>query len=172
MTILIAALLPCIAVQESKPAQTFKQEELDRILAPMALYPDDLLAQLLMAATYPLEIVRAQRWTDAHKSLKGDALGKQDWEPRVKSLVNFPQVLQMMSEKLDWTAKLGDTFLDLKKEVMDTVQMLRQKAKEAGNLKTDDKESVGSQTPIVITASSTAVVYVPVYDPVVIYGTW
>jgi len=94
--------------------KAFKQEELDQILAPIALYPDNLLSQVLMASTYPLEVVQAERWQKADKSLKGDALAqaleKQDWDPSVKSLVNFPDVLTMMSEKLDWTQKLGDAF--------------------------------------------------------------
>ena len=129
--------------QESK---LFKQEELDQMLAPVALYPDDLLTQILMASTYPLEIVQAARWTKQNKNLKGDALTealeKQDWDPSVKSLVNFPEVLDRMNENLQWTQKLGDAFLAQQKEVMDTIQMLRKKAQEAGNLKDSPQQKV------------------------------
>ncbi len=100
--------------QQAEPP-VFKPEELEQLLAPIALYPDSLLAQIFMASTYPLEVVQADRWAKQNKDLKGDALTaaleKQPWDPSVKSLVNFPQVLAMMSEKLDWTQKLGDAFL-------------------------------------------------------------
>ncbi|MFZ0242741.1 MAG: DUF3300 domain-containing protein, partial [Desulfobacterales bacterium] len=104
-----------VVAQSGKGEKPFKQEELDQFLAPIALYPDSLLAQILMAATYPLEVVQAGRWTKANQALKGDALTaaleKENWDPSVKSLVNFPQVLDLMNEKLDWTQKLGDAFL-------------------------------------------------------------
>src|SRR5580658_1992662 len=126
----------------AKPA--FTQEELDQILAPIALYPDSLLSQIFMASTYPLEIVQADRWVQANKNLTGDALAaeleKQTWDPSVKSLVNFPQVLSMMSEKLDVTVKLGDAFIADQKSVMDTVQSLRAKAQAQGNLKTTSEQ--------------------------------
>src|SRR5262245_23478476 len=97
-------------------AQTLKPEEIDALVAPIALYPDDLLSQIFMASTYPLEVVQASRWTRQNQNLKGDALAqaleKQDWDPSVKSLVNFPEVLSKMSDKLDWTQKLGDAFLE------------------------------------------------------------
>jgi hypothetical protein len=157
----------------------FKQEELDQLLAPIALYPDSLLAQIFMASTYPLEVVQAGKWTKANQNLKGDALAaaleKQDWDPSVKSLVNFPQVLDMMNEKLDWTQKLGDTFLAHQKEVMETVQKLRVKAEAQGNLKTTDQQKVvvekETQT-IIIESANPQVVYVPSYNPTVVYGTW
>ena len=162
-----------------KNQKLFKQEELDQILAPIALYPDDLLSQVLMASTYPLEVVQAERWAKQNKSLKGDALAqaleKQDWDPSVKSLVNFPDVLTMMSEKLDWTQKLGDAFLEQQKEVMDTVQKLRQKADEAGNLKTTSEQKViveKETKTIVIEPANPQTVYVPTYNPTVVYGAW
>jgi len=100
---------------EKAPSKPFSQEQLDQLLAPIALYPDDLLTQLLMASTYPLEVAKASSWVKQNKDLKGDALTKalekQTWDPSVKSLVNFPQVLQMMDDKLDWTQKIGDAFL-------------------------------------------------------------
>jgi len=155
----------------------FKQEELDQILAPIALYPDSLLAQIFMASTYPLEVVQADRWAKQNKDLKGDALTaaleKQQWDPSVKSLVNFPQVLAMMSEKLDWTQKLGDAFLAQQKDVMATVQTLRKKAVEAGNLKTTKEQQViVEKETIIIQSASPQVVYVPTYNPTVVYGAW
>ena len=168
-----------VMAQDSSAPTTFKQEELDQVLAPIALYPDSLISQVLIASTYPLEIVQAQRWATQNKALKADALAKalegQSWDPSVKSLVNFPQVLDMMNSKLDWTQKLGDAFLAQKKEVMDTVQKLRQKAQVAGNLKTtsEQKVTVEKETKIIIIESaSPQVVYVPVYNPTVVYGTW
>ncbi len=176
----LIATLSLLLAGSPGPAQeekTFKQEELDQLLAPIALYPDSLLSQVLIASTYPLEVVQAQRWTDAHRDLKGDPLAKelekQTWDPGVKSLVNFPQVLKMMSEKLDWTMKLGDAFLAQQKEVMATVQKLRTKAKEAGTLKSGGEMKVTEEGgTIVIESSSPTVIYVPTYDPVVIYGPW
>src|SRR5262249_25274461 len=118
--------------QTAGTTTTFKQEELDQLLAPIALYSDALLAQILMASTYPLEVIQAERWAKANPHLKGtqleNALQQQPWDPSVKSLTAFPQVLTMMSEKLDWTQKLGDAFLAQQKDVMDTVQKLRAKA--------------------------------------------
>jgi len=120
-------------------APMFSQDELDALLAPVALYPDGLLTQVLMASTYPLEIVLADRWVKANSSLKGkaleDALQNQPWDPAVKSLAVFPQVLTMMSEKLDWTQKLGDAFLAQQQDVMATAQALRAKAQKEGTLK-------------------------------------
>ena len=175
--ILTLAMPPWIFAQESAGPAKFKQEELDQMLAPIALYPDSLIGQVLIASTYPLEIVQADRWAKANKALKGDpltaALEKQNWDPSVKSLVNFPQVLSMMSEKLDWTQKLGDAFLAQQKEVMDTVQKLRFKAKEAGNLNTTQEQKVIVQEKvIIIQPASPQVIYVPAYNPVVVYGVW
>jgi hypothetical protein len=170
-------MLPPAVSGQGPPA--FKQEELDQLLAPIALYPDSLLSQILMASTYPLEIVQAARWVKQNKDLKGDvltaALEKQEWDPSVKSLVNFPQVLQMMNEKLDWTQKLGDAFLAQQKEVMGTIQALRAKAHAEGNLKTTKEQTVivekDPQT-IIIEPASPQVVYVPTYNPTVVYGVW
>ncbi len=124
----------------AQSAQAFSQQELDQLLAPIALYPDPLLAQILMAATYPLDVVEAARWSKANPSVKGtaleDAMQKQRWDPSVKSLAAFPQVLAMMNEKLDWTQKLGDAFLAQQGEVMSTVQALRARAANEGNLQT------------------------------------
>ena len=163
--------------EENQESKAFKQEQLDQMLAPIALYPDDLLTQILMASTYPLEIVQAARWTKQNEKLQGDALTealeKQDWDPSVKSLVNFPDVLSKMNEKLEWTQNLGDAFLAQEKEVMDTIQNLRKKAQEAGNLKdTEQQKVVVEKETIVIQPANPEVIYVPSYNPAVIYGAW
>ena len=163
--------------QQSSGAATFKQEELEQILAPIALHPDPLISQILMAATYPLEVALAERWARQNASLKGDALTaaleKQDWDPSVKSLVNFPQVLTMMSEKLDWTQRVGDAFLADQKKVLDTIQSLRAKAQASGNLKTTKEQTVIVEEKIIkIEPANPQVVYVPTYNPTVVYGAW
>ena len=157
--------------------QGFKPEEIDALVAPIALYPDSLLSQIFMASTYPLEVVEASRWAKQNKNLKGDALAqaleKQDWDPSVRSLVNFPDVLSNMSDKLDWTQKLGDAFLSQQKEVMDAVQRLRAKAEAAGNLKTTEQQKVIVEEKVIkIEPASPQVVYVPTYNPTVVYGAW
>ncbi len=182
------ALIYVLVLAMAAPAGTFgqdgnggpppvPQEELEQILAPVALYPDSLLAQVLMGSTYPLEIVQADRWAKQNQTLKGDALTaaleKQPWDPSVKSLVNFPPVLSMMSEKLDWTQKLGDAFLADQKRVMDSVQRLRNKAVETGNLETTKEQVVVvEKETVVIKSASPEVVYVPTYNPTVVYGAW
>lgn len=175
--ILLMAVPPAVFAQDAGATPAFKQEELDQILAPIALYPDSLITQILMASTYPLEVVQAEHWAKQNKDMKGDALAKaleaQPWDPSVKSLVNFPQVLTMMNEKLDWTQKLGDAFLAQQKEVMATVQTLRAKAQAAGNLKTTKEQVVRVEKEIIIIESaSPQVVYVPTYNPTIIYGSW
>ncbi|MCJ7540591.1 MAG: DUF3300 domain-containing protein [Desulfobacterales bacterium] len=178
LTFLLLVPQAVLAQSESKE-KPFKQEELDQLLAPIALYPDSLVAQILMASTYPLEVVQAERWVKQNESLTGDsltaALEQQNWDPSVKSLVNFPQILQMMNEKVDWTQKLGDAFLAQQKDVMDTMQNLRKKAQAEGNLKTNQEQKVivekETQT-IIIEPSNPQIVYVPTYNPTVVYGTW
>jgi len=161
--------------------QAFKPEELDQLLAPIALFPDALLAQVLMASTYPLEVVEAARWAKANPHVKEQALEeamqKQAWDPSVKSLTAVPQVLEMMNDKLDWTQKLGDAFLARQEEVMQTVQRLRKKAHDAGNLKSSKEQTVntegsGDQMVIIIEPAEPEVIYVPAYDPGYIYGSW
>ncbi|HEV8503146.1 MAG TPA: DUF3300 domain-containing protein [Casimicrobiaceae bacterium] len=174
---------PAATPATAAPAATksFSQEELDQLLAPIALYPDALLAQVLMASTYPLEIVAAERWVKANPGLKDkaleDALQSQTWDPAVKSLAVFPQVLTTMSEKLDWTQKLGDAFLAQQKEVMATAQALRAKAVAQGTLKDTKEQKVSTQvenstTIIKIEPTNPEVVYVPTYNPTVVYGAW
>ncbi|HSQ80635.1 MAG TPA: DUF3300 domain-containing protein [Casimicrobiaceae bacterium] len=172
---------PASAAGQPAEAGTFSQEELDQLVAPIALYPDDLLAQVLMASTYPLDVVSAERWVKANPNLKDkaleDALQQQSWDPSVKSLTPFPQVLTMMSEKLEWTQKLGDAFLAQQKDVLATAQSLRAKAAASGNLKDSQQQKVvtekeGTTTIIKIEPSDPQVVYVPTYNPTVVYGAW
>ncbi len=180
LTVFLALLLGAplgVLAQSGGEQKTFKQEELDQMIAPIALYPDSLLTQILMASTYPLEVVQADRWAKKNKDVKGDALTKaleaQPWDPSVKSMVNFPQVLAMMSEKLDWTQKLGDAFLAQQKDVMDTTQKLRKKAHAEGNLKTTKEQVVKVEKEvIIIEPANPQVVYVPTYSTTVVYGTW
>jgi hypothetical protein len=155
----------------------FSQQELDQMLAPIALYPDALLSQILMAATYPLEVVQAARWSRANTSLRGEqavnAVAQNNWDPSIKSLVAFPQIIQMMDEKLDWTERLGDVFLSQETQVMDTIQNLRQRAYAAGNLKSSDQIYVEPQEQnIAVAPANPEVIYVPYYDPTMIYGPW
>lgn len=181
MQLLLALLFAPLAFAEdnqNQPAQpAFSQQELDQMLAPIALYPDALLSQVLMASTYPLEVVQAARWSRAHPDLKGDdavkAVEKNNWDPSVISLVAFPQVLAQMDDKLDWTERLGDAFLDQQDQVMDTVQKLRQKAREAGNLQSNDQiRVVPQEQTIVIEQAAPEIIYVPYYNPTVVYGPW
>jgi hypothetical protein len=160
-------------------AKPFKQEEIEALVAPIALYPDELLVQTLMASTYPLEIVQAARWQKEakNKDLKGEALAKalesQEWDPSVKSIVAFPQVLIMMNDKLDWTQKLGDAFLAQQSDVMFAVQRLRQKAEQSGNLKSNEQQTVVTEKEtIIIQPANPQVVYVPTYQPATVYGAW
>ena len=160
-------------------APVFNMEQLDQILAPIALYPDQLLAQVLMASTYPLEIVQAERWAKDPNNAKltGDplaaALEQQPWDPSVKSLVPFPQILQMMNDKLDWTQKLGDAFLAQQEDVMNSVQRLRKQAQAAGTLNTTEQQVVKTEAQtIVIQPANPQIVYVPTYNPTIVYGAW
>lgn len=181
-TLLIVSLaaMPWVHAQDSDPVQ-FKKEEIEQLVAPIALYPDALVAQILMASTYPLEIVSAARWSKANPSVKDKALEaemqKQTWDPSVKSLTAFPSVLAMLNDKLDMTQKLGDAFLGQQKDVMAAIQTLRAKAEKAGNLKSGKEQKVtttqeNGQTVIVIEPTNPQVVYVPTYNPTVVYGPW
>lgn len=165
----------------SQQAQTIGKEQLEQLVAPIALYPDSLLTQVLMASTYPLEVVQAARWTQANPKLKGkaleDAMQKETWDASVKSLTAFPTVLSMMNEKLDWTQQLGDAFLAQQADVLAAVQSLRERADNAGTLKSTKQQKVakstsGSESYITIEPASPDVVYVPSYDPTVVYGAW
>jgi hypothetical protein len=169
------------AAPAAPAGKTFSPEQLEQLVAPIALHPDSLLAQMLMASTYPLDIVMADRWVKANPKVKDkaleDAMQKQPWDPNVKGLTAVPQALAMMSEKLEWTQQLGDAFLAQRQELMATVQKLRQKASAQGNLKESKEqkvitEQVAQQTVIKIEPADPQVVYVPSYNPTVVYGAW
>ena len=153
------------------------QAQLDALLAPIALYPDQLLAQVLMAATYPDDVAAAASFVRENPSLTGAALDQalqgQNWDPSVLSLAAYPQVLQMMSDMPDWTQQLGRAFLANQQQVMDTVQMLRSRAQAAGYLRSSEQQTVIDQGGVIdIEPARPQYVYVPVYDPTVIYGSW
>ena len=159
---------PVVTAQPS-PAQ------LQQLVAPIALYPDALVAQILAAATYPDQIVEADRWLQQHTDLKGEQLGqevdKQPWDPSVKALTEFPSVLANMDKNLSWTSSLGDAYVNQQQEVMNAVQVMRDRAEKAGNLKSTSQEKVAQQgQTIVIEPTDPQVVYVPEYDPWLAYG--
>src|SRR5688572_18572177 len=171
----IAAAIP-IASGQTRVA-TFSRAEIDQMLAPVALYPDPLLSQLLMAATYPQEIVEAARWSRAHPGVEGDAAVRMvqdfEWDPSVKSLVAFPQVLTRMDENLEWTQKLGEAFIVQEPVVMEAVQDLRRRAHASGQLASDERQRIVEQPDaIAIEPVNPEYVYVPYYDPRVVYGSW
>jgi uncharacterized membrane protein YgcG len=159
------------------PPQAAQQsaDQLQQLVAPIALYPDGLIAQILPAATFPAEILDAQRWMDQHKELKGDALAnevdKQAWDPSVKALTQFPAVLANMNQNLAWTSELGDVYANQQQDLTNAIQTMRQRAKQAGNLQTTPQEKVTAQGQnIVIEPASPDVVYVPQFDPWLVYG--
>lgn len=155
----------------------FSDAELDSILAPIALYPDTVLSHILIAATYPLEVVEAERWARQQDGLSSEeillAAELHDWDPSVQALTPFPQLLSRMSDDLQWTQQLGDAFLQSESRVLDSIQKLRQRAYDEGNLKSNDYQDVEySNGEIVIEPTRTQVVYVPYYDTRVVYGSW
>ncbi len=185
LTLAFLPIAPCWG--QDQPADGAQQQQLlsagqlDQLVAPIALYPDPLLAQVLMASTYPLEVVQADRFAKSNKGLKGDkltaALDKQDWDASVKQLVSTPTVLDMMNTQLDWTEKLGDAVLAQQTDLMDAIQRLRAKAQANGKLETTKQQTVtvnqqAEKPVIVIEPASPDVVYVPYYDPAVVYGAW
>ncbi len=195
LLLLALAAAPLGAQETDTP---FKAEEIEQLVAPIALYPDSLLAQVLMASTYPLEVVEAARWVENNPDVKDkaleEAMQKQSWDESVKSLTAFPPVIKMMDEKLDWTQKLGDAFLAQQSDLMDAVQRLRAKAKSEGNLESNEQQKVSvepappppanveqnvnveqapaSDTVIIVEPADPQVVYVPSYNPTVVYGAW
>ena len=177
---LLALVLALLVAQGSAHAQeraAFSQPELERTLAPIALYPDPLLSQILMASTYPLEVVEAARWSRNHANLAGEdavrAAGNESWDPSVKSLLAFPQVLARMDENLQWLQTLGDAFLGQEPQVMDTVQNLRRRAQAAGNLRSDERQRIVETGPLLaVQPADPQIIYVPYYDPRVVYGPW
>jgi len=164
---------PAQAPQSSYTQQT--PEELQQLVAPIALYPDSLVAQILAASTFPEQVVEADRWVQAHPDLKGDdlaqAVDQERWDPSVKALTAFPSVLGNMDKNLSWTSSLGDAYYNQEQDVMDAVQVMRQRAEDAGNLKTTPQQNVTSEgSTIIIQPASPEIVYVPAYDPWLVYG--
>jgi hypothetical protein len=195
LTIRLLALALLLAVPQlasaqtpppSQPASAPSQQlltagQLDALVAPIALYPDALLSEILMASTYPLEVVEADRWANANKTLQGDALkaaiDQQNWDDSIKSLAATPDVLDMMSNKLDWTQQLGDAVLAQQPDVMDAIQRLRVKAQANNKLQSTSQQTVttqsaGGQQYIYIAPTDPDEIYVPYYDPSVVYGDW
>jgi len=192
VVVLFLTMAPCGLAQQSSASQAaataepsnlpqpqpFSAAQLDQMTAPIALYPDSLLGIILTAATYPLEIVEAARWLDQndHASLTGSALdaalAQQDWDKSVKSLVEVPEVLRMMNDNIEWAEQLGNAFLVQQADVMDSVQRLRQRALASGKLRSSPQESVSDEDDeVVIEPTTTDVLYIPCYTPV-IYGPW
>jgi hypothetical protein len=196
--VLVAGLtsVPARAQDAMTPAQTqgqaqseqFSQAQIAQLVAPIALYPDPLLSQILMASTYPLEVIEAARWSQENPNVSGqavqDAMQSQSWDPSVKALTAVPQTLAMMSDKINWTEQLGDAFLAQQQDVLDAVQKLRAEARASGNLQSTPQQLVTTapapadgvvssvQQPIVIEPTNPDVYYVPVYNPAVAYGAW
>jgi hypothetical protein len=157
--------------------QVVKQtpEELQQLVAPIALYPDALVSQVLAAATYPTEIVEADRWVQDHPNLKGkdlaNAVDQQPWDPSIKAITQFPSVLANLDKNLAWTSALGEAYLNQSEAVMDAVQVMRGRAQASGNLKSNEQEKVVTEEKtIVIEPADPEVVYVPAYDPWIVYG--
>jgi hypothetical protein len=171
------------AAPDPNAAATFSPAQIDQMMAPIALYPDSLLSQVLMAATYPADVADAAKWLKQNPNQQSDAALKavadQPWDPSVQSLVAFPQVLQTMGERPDWVQNLGDAFLASSKDVLDSAQRLRSQAQKTGSLKSSEQQTVlveqepqTQQTVIKIEPANPQVVYVPAYNPTVVYGAW
>src|SRR6266436_3078923 len=163
------------ASQQPPQAAQQSSEQLQQLVAPIALYPDTLIAQILSAATYPDQVVEAGRWMEQHKDLQGQQLAqevdKQSWDPSVKALTQFPAVLANMKQNLAWTSELGDVYVNQQQEVTQAIQAMRERAKQAGNLNTTTQEKVSTKgKTIVIEPAETNTVYVPQYDPWLVYG--
>ena len=186
------AAAPAPAQATAPEQKLYKNEQLDQMLAPVALYPDSVLSQLLMASTYPSDVAEAAAWSAKHKDAKGDAAVNQvenePWDPSVKSLVAFPQMLEQLAKQPDWVQKTGDAFLAQPEDVMASIQRLRTQAQKAGNLKSNEQQNVivkevpveteppstptTNTTIIQIEPSNPETVYVPAYNPTTVYGTW
>src|SRR5215831_13297383 len=157
-----------------QPAQV-TAEQLQQLVAPIALYPDELVAEILAASTYPTEIVEANRWLQQNSSLKGDQLAsevdKQPWDPSVKALTQFPSVLENMDKNLSWTSALGDAYFNDQQAVLAAVQVMRKRAQDAGTLKSTPQQAVTTQgQTITIQPANPQIVYLPQYDPWIVYG--
>jgi Protein of unknown function (DUF3300) len=180
-----AAVFLCVTLlaQEAPPppppGQTLSPDQLDGLVAPIALYPDPLVSQILVASTYPLEVVQAYQWIGRNPGLSGPALTQgaqeQNWDPSVQALVIFPDVMKRLNEDVTWTSDLGNAFLAQQADVMDAIQRMRVKAQQAGKLASTDQQRVvqtsdAGQPVIEIVPANPEVIYVPVYDPAWIWG--
>jgi len=173
--LIVAFLVFWVRAADAAPATPAAVEQVDQLVAPIALYPDPLVAQVLAAATYPIQIVEADRWMQAHARLKGHALAAavnaEPWDDSVKAMLEFPQVLSMMDENLSWTSSLGEAYVRDSQSVMSAIQQMRARAERAGNLESNPQENVTNQGQvIVIEPADPEVVYVPDYDPWLVYG--
>jgi uncharacterized membrane protein YgcG len=179
--VLILALMPRSTIagqqlaQETTPAASASPEQLQQLVAPIALYPDALVAQILAASTYPTEVVQADRWLQQHPNLQGEqlaaAVDQESWDPSVKALTTFPSVLANLDKNLSWTEDLGDAYFYQQQDVLDAVQVMRSRAENAGNLQNTAEERVVNEAPqIVIEPAQPDVCYVPIYDPWIVYG--
>ena len=174
----LSAMQDAPATAQGAQAPPYAQQtpqQLQRLVAPIALYPDSLVAQVLAASTFPEQVVEADRWVQANPDLKGDALGKavdqQPWDPSVKALAAFPSVLGNMDKNLSWASSLGDAYFNQQADVMDAVQVMRRRAQAAGDLKTTEQQTVTTQgSTIEVAPTNPDVVYVPAYDPWLVYG--
>src|SRR5262252_124164 len=203
LAVMAMAVAGIAAAQTQQPAASqaaapqeklFSNEQLEQMMAPIALYPDSLLSQILMACTYPSSVAQAAAWSAQNKDAKGDDAVKmvqdKNWDPSVMSLVAFPQVLAQLKDQPDWVQKTGDAFLAQSKDVMDAIQRLRSKAQQSGNLKSNEQQKVivqeapppdpgtttttstSNTTVIQIEPTNPQTVYVPAYNPTQVYGTW
>jgi hypothetical protein len=170
---------PAAASAPEQDAVKLPADQLDSLVAPIALYPDALLSQTLVASTYPLEIVQLKQWLDQHKDLKGKALAdaalKEDWDPSIQALAGLPDLVKQLADNIKWTTDLGNAFLAQQSDVMDAVQRMRKKAEDAGNLKSNEQQKVEtkvveSKQVVIIEQASPEIVYVPSYNPTVVYG--
>jgi hypothetical protein len=178
--LLLFFVLPAGALAQeeaTEPPPPFTREQLTQMLAPIALYPDALLSQVLMASTYPIEVIEADRWIKENPQLEGesldDALQGKDWDPSVKSICHFPDLLSIMSDKIAETTNLGNAFLAQEDEVMEVIQELRSRAHEEGNLHSSPQQTViVKEKTIIIEPANPEIIYVPYYNPFYIYGSW
>src|SRR4051812_18424915 len=178
----LAYLLPpvsTLAAWQEQQSAAIPSEQLDSLVAPIALYPDPLLAQVLVASTYPLELIQLQQWLVRNKGLKDkalvDAVSKQPWDPSIQAMAPLPEVVKLLADDVQWTTDLGNAFLAQQNDVMEAVQRMRRKAQEKGNLQTSEQlkvetRVVESQSVIIVEQANPQVVYVPSYNPTVVYG--
>ena len=176
MKYLIAALASVLMIGTAHAQRVFNQGELDAMLAPIALQPDGVVSQVLIAATYPDEVAAAAQWSRANPHLRGEdavrAVHNEPWDPSVKALVAFPELLARMNESPQWLHDLGEAFTTQQPQVMDTVQGLRRRAQAAGNLPSSNDYAVYEQDQAIVVEPRSQIVYVRYYDPYVVYGPW